>query len=85
MQYTTTITQKGQATIPAPIRKSLGIKPKSKITFELSGKKATILPVKDFLLLKGSLKSDKKFDIEAMDKAVERQIVNEYAQKAPRR
>ena len=44
-----------------------------------------IQPKKDFLLLKGSLKSDKKFDIEAMDKAVERQIVNEYAQKAPRR
>jgi hypothetical protein len=63
----------------------LGIKPKSKITFELYGEKATIAPIKDFLSLKGSLKSDKKFDIEAMDKAVERQIVNEYVQKASRR
>ena len=85
MQFTTTVTQKGQATIPAPVRRKLGIKPKSKITFELSGEKATISPVKDFLSLKGSLKSNKKFDIEAMDKAVERQIVNDYVQKASRR
>ena len=86
MQFTTTVTQKGQATIPAPVRRKLGIKPKSKITFELStGDKATISPVKDFLSLKGSLKSNKKFDIEAMDKAVEKQIVNDYVQKSSRR
>ena len=85
MQYTTTLTQRGQARIPVPIRQTLGIKSTCNITFELSGEKATISPVKDFLSLKGSLKSDKKFDIEAMDKAVERQIINEYVKKASRR
>ena len=35
MQFTTFVTQKGQATIPATIRRQLGIKPNTKIVFEL--------------------------------------------------
>lgn len=34
MIYTSTVTQKGQATIPAPIRAKLGIKPGQKVIFE---------------------------------------------------
>lgn len=84
MQYTTTITQKGQATIPAQIRKSLGIKPKSKIVFELKNDlEATIKPVVDFFTLQGSIESNKPFDIEAMDKSVSDSIKQEYAKKHP--
>ena len=80
MQFTTTITQKGQATIPAPIRKRLGFKPREKISFEINEKnEAVIRPVKNFLTLRGSLNSKKPFDIEAMDKAVEKEIGKEYA------
>lgn len=80
MQYTTTITQKGQATIPAAIRKSLGIKPKSKIVFELKDNlEASIKPVGDFFTLQGSVKSNKPFNIEAMDKAVSKHFKAEYA------
>ena len=82
MQLTTTVTQKGQATIPAPIRKRLGIKPNTKIVFELkSNNEASIKPVADFFSMKGSIKSDKPFDIQAMEKAVEDAIVNRYVKK----
>ena len=83
MQFSSTVTQKGQATIPAPIRKKLGIKPNSKVVFELNKKNgAVIRPIPDFLSFQGSLKSDKPFDIEAMDKAVEEAVAKEYAKKS---
>jgi antitoxin PrlF len=33
----TTLTQKGQVTIPAEVRKALGLKPRDKVAFELNG------------------------------------------------
>lgn len=80
MQFTTTVTQKGQATIPITIREKLGIKPNSKVSFEINDRNETVIkPVKDFLSLRGSLISKKPFDIKAMDKAVEKYIAKEYA------
>jgi AbrB family looped-hinge helix DNA binding protein len=38
----TTVTVKGQVTIPAAIRVRLGIKPRDKVTFELNGDTATM-------------------------------------------
>ena len=82
MQFTTVVTQKGQATIPAPIRKRLGIKANTKIVFELkNGKEGTFKPVMDFFTLKGSIKSTLPFDLKAMEKAVEKTIVNKYVKK----
>lgn len=82
MQFTSSVTQKGQATIPAPIRKKLGIKPSTKVVFELKNEtEATIKPVMDFFFLKGSVKSDKAFDIKAMEKAVKDAIVSKYVKK----
>ena len=79
MQFTTSVTQKGQATIPAPIRKQLGIKPNTKIIFELKNRKeASIKPVPDFFSMKGSIQSKKPFDIYAMEKAVEEAIKIKY-------
>ena len=81
MQFTSSVTQKGQATIPATIRKKLGIKPNSKIVFELKNNEASIKPVTDFFALKGSIKSDKPFNIDAMERAIEEAIVNKYVKK----
>lgn len=82
MQFSSTITQKGQATIPAPIRKKLGMKPNTKIIFELKNDyEASIKPVADFFAMKGSVKSDKPFDLKLMEKAVEEAIKIQYAQK----
>jgi len=38
----TTLTQKGQVTIPLEIRSRLGLKPRDKVVFELEGEVATI-------------------------------------------
>lgn len=81
MQFTTSVTQKGQATIPAPIREKLGIKPNSKVVFELNGTEISVKPVTDFFSLKGSVKSSKPFDTKLMEKAVENAIINEYVKK----
>ncbi len=79
MQFTTTITQKGQATIPALIRKKLGLQPNSKVVFELNNKnEATLKAVPDFFSLQGSVKTKKPFDINAMDAAVAKHIKKEY-------
>ncbi len=83
MQFTTSVTQKGQATIPAAIRKSLGIKPNTKIVFELkSNNEATFKPVVDFFSLKGSVKSEKPFNLDFMEKAIEDEIIKKYVKKS---
>lgn len=55
----TTITQKGQVTIPAPIRKALGLKRGDQVKFILGKKKEVrIKPAKKFSIMSlyGSLK-----------------------------
>jgi antitoxin PrlF len=83
MKYTSSVTTKGQATIPASIRKSLGIKPNTKIVFEIKdNNEVTIKPVQDFFALKGSVKSDKPFNLNSMEKAIKDAVLNEYAKKS---
>jgi AbrB family looped-hinge helix DNA binding protein len=43
-QYHTTLTERGQVTLPAEIRKKLGVKPKEKVTFEVEGDSIRIVP-----------------------------------------
>lgn len=82
MQFTTSVTQKGQATIPVQIRQLLGIKANTKIVFELkNNKEVFIKPVLDFFSLKGSVKTKKPFSVKAMEKAVEKAITVKYGQK----
>lgn len=42
MTYTTTMTSKGQITVPAPIRKKLGLQPGESINIELKGNTAVV-------------------------------------------
>ena len=82
MNFTTTVTQKGQATIPVQIRQLLGIKTNTKIVFEIkNNKEVSFKPVVDFFSMKGSIKTDKPFDIEAMEKAVADAVVLKYGKK----
>lgn len=61
--YTSTVTQKGQATIPAPIRIKLGIKPGERIYFEEVGKDVVVRSLNDTIdQLAGSLKTNIKWD-----------------------
>lgn len=83
MQFTTSVTQKGQATIPVLIRKRLGIHPNTKIVFELKdNNEASFKPVTDFFSLKGSIKTNKPFNLQAMEKAIEDEIIEKYVKKS---
>ena len=80
----TTVTQKGQVTIPKSIRQALGVEPGQKVVFEKKKDQIIIKTAVDFFALRGSLKSRKPFDVKAMDKAVEKLVVSEYASKQAR-
>lgn len=82
MQFTSSVTQKGQATIPVAVRKLLGIKTNTKIVFELKDNNEVLIkPVADFFSLKGSVKTSKPFNIKAMEKAVGDAIIVKYGKK----
>lgn len=66
----TTITQKGQATIPAPIRKKLGLKPGEKIIYQEKGKDIIVRKLPNFLDLMGSIKTKKKYNKKTVNTAI---------------
>ena len=41
---TMTVTQRGQVTIPAEVRRVLGVKPRDKVTFTIEGKEVRLAP-----------------------------------------
>lgn len=65
----TTITQKGQVTIPAPIRKALGLKRGDQVQFTLKKKAAQIKAAKRFSIMSlyGSLKPKVKPNLSGQD------------------
>jgi len=81
LMITTTITKKGQVTIPISVRKALGVKPRDRVVFLPKGKDFIVRPTINFLSLRGSIKSRKKFDIKAMEKAAEEQAVSGFLKK----
>jgi len=54
-----TVTSKGQTTIPEKIRKALGIKPGDRLEYAVEGELATIRVHPGIRSLKGALASDK--------------------------
>ena len=58
--YTVSITSQGQISIPAKFRNELGLKGGRKANISKRGDSLIIKPVKDFLDLAGSFKTDKK-------------------------
>ena len=67
-----TITSKGQTTIPVEVRRRLQLKAGDKIRFFIEDDgKAVIIPLKGSVRqLKGMLKSDKRFTDEEIKKAI---------------
>lgn len=79
--YSSTVTSKGQATIPAPIRKRLGIKTGEKIIFESNGQGVTIKThIQMVNELAGSLKPKVKvkYTDKMANRAVEKFVAAEY-------
>jgi len=81
MLYTTTVTQKGQVTIPAEIRKRFGIMPYEQVTFATINNQIVIKPAEDFLSLKGSIKSNKVFDDQKINQSILDYKKKEYEEK----
>ncbi len=77
MTYTVSITSQGQISIPAPLRRKLGLNKKSKAVVSEKGGEVVIRPVKDFLELKGSLKTDKKPSPKQIREAFENYLAQE--------
>ena len=78
MMYTTTLTQKGQVTIPQVIRNYLGLKPYQKVSFVKKNDLVYIVPANNFLALKNSIKTKTKFDDTQADKQVLNLIKKKY-------
>lgn len=77
----TTITQKGQVTIPVHIRRKLSVKAGQKVIFEERGRDVIVKAVPDFLSLMGSLKTNKKYDKRKARKAIGEYLAKRYAEK----
>jgi AbrB family looped-hinge helix DNA binding protein len=52
----TTVTRKGQVTIPKQVRKALGLKEKDRVAINIEGEKAVIRKVPSLLEMQGSVK-----------------------------
>jgi len=69
--HTSTITSKGQVTIPAELRKTLGLMPGNRIAFRLEGDKLLLETVKDDITAAfGMLDADRHVSVEEMSDAV---------------
>ena len=79
MSYISTITQKGQVTIPKPVRDFLGVSPRDRVVFTRKGKKIILKPVLNFMALRGSVKGKKYTDSKA-DRVVGKHIARDYGQ-----
>ena len=82
--YSSTVTSKGQATIPAPIRKKLGIKSGEKIIFQENGQSILIKThIQLVNELAGSLKPKIKvrYTDKKADKAIGKYLAAEYLEK----
>ncbi len=78
MPYISTLTQKGQATIPVEIREFLGLSPSDRIAFLKRKKEVIVKPAVNFLSLKGSIKTRKKYSDKRVDKTLEKFIAKKY-------
>jgi len=78
MIQTSTITQKGQVTIPYFIRQKLNLISGTKIVFSLEKEKVILSPLPSFFDFRGSVKSKKDFDIKKMRQSAKNQLKKRY-------
>lgn len=82
MAYTVSITSQGQISIPAKIREELGLAKRRKAIVSVENGKMVVEPVKDFLELRGSVKTTKKaLSNETLHELFATTITTEYTQK----
>lgn len=74
----TTVTQKGQATIPVSVRNKFGLVAGAKVRFIDDNGELKLEPVADFFSFRGALKTDKKYNKKAVDKAIGKHLAQRY-------
>jgi len=81
MNYESTVTVKGQVTIPAEIRKALGLKPGDRVSFGIEDRSVRVRPAKSSLLegfgavkLRGGVKDLKRVRRETEDWVAEQAL-----------
>lgn len=79
--YPTTITQKGQVTIPVAIRQMVNFKPRQKVTVTVQDNAVMIKPAVDFFGLRGSIKTKKKYSKAAVNKAIGQYFIERHKRK----
>ncbi|MBI3559206.1 AbrB/MazE/SpoVT family DNA-binding domain-containing protein [Candidatus Gottesmanbacteria bacterium] len=79
MTAITTMTSKGQVTIPAFLREELQLLPRQKIFFSPVPEGILLKKAQDFFSLGGTLKTTKKFNIKAMKKSAQKLVSLRYA------
>lgn len=70
MLYSSSITSKGQATIPLEVRRYLGLEKGDTVIFSLVGDTVQVIPKKTFQSLKGSVRVKQKLSDTDWDAAV---------------
>ena len=66
MTYTSTVTQKGQITLPKSARNKLNIKIRQKVTIEVKKDHIKIIPTSDILEIAGFLKDKTKRPVDIL-------------------
>jgi len=74
----TTVTQKGQITLPAEIRKRKGIKPGDKVQVSEEKGEIKVKPIADFFSFKGALKGRKLPSKKDMEQIAAKEAVKRY-------
>lgn len=76
--HITTVTRKGQVTIPASVRQKLGIKTGQKVIFTTRKGSAELKPALDFFSFRGALKG-KPYDKKKIRKAIGEHLGRRHA------
>lgn len=71
-QYTTTMTQRGQVTVPVEVQRLLGIGPRDKVTFTVEGREVRLASAREQLnAVFGSVKRLHPDDRTSLDELIE--------------
>ena len=79
MNYIVSITSQGQLTVPAQVRRELGLDKKKRAIVSVKKGKMEVSSVKDFLALGGSLKTTRKASIKEIREAFEKDLATRSA------
>ena len=82
MQGISTLTQKGQVSIPKSIRDYFNLKPFDKVHFAVKDNKIIAEPVLDTRAMRGFIKTNKVLSKADMKKVIREAVVQKYANRS---